>query len=195
MVVVAAGCASTDIATPSRTIPQGTAAPGTTAPQVCTPETPVVPAAGKPTVTVPATKPTSLQSTDITVGTGPEAKTGDTVKMQYVGVSAASGKEFDSSWSRNADPFSFTIGGGQVIKGWDQGVPGMKVGGRRELVIPPDLGYGASPPGTDIAANDTLIFVVDLVQVCSSSTTAGSTPATVAPASIPAEATTAPVAK
>ena len=84
--------------------------------------------------------------------------------MQYVGVNYADGKQFDASWD-NGQPFSFQLGSGQVIKGWDQGIAGMKVGGRRELIVPPDLGYGAqgSPPA--IGPNETLVFVVDLLDV------------------------------
>ena len=113
----------------------------------------------------PGTPPTQLESKDLIVGTGPAAKAGDNVSVQYVGVAYSSGKTFDSSWSRG-QPFTFTLGEGQVIPGWDQGVVGMQVGGRRELIIPPNLAYGAdAPAGSGIAANDTLIFVVDLVKI------------------------------
>ena len=98
------------------------------------------------------------------MGTGPAAKAGDTVSVQYVGVAYSSGKVFDSSWSRG-QAFQFPLGEGQVIAGWDQGVVGMQVGGRRELIIPPNLAYGAQSPGSGIAANDTLIFIVDLVKI------------------------------
>jgi len=111
-----------------------------------------------------ATPPTTLVTKDIVVGDGAEAKAGDTVKVQYVGALFDSGKEFDASWDRN-QPFSFALGGGQVIKGWDQGVEGMKVGGRRVLIIPPDLGYGAQGSPPTIPANATLVFVVDLEDV------------------------------
>lgn len=119
----------------------------------------------KPEVTVPdGEPPQQLEQTDLIEGTGAEAKSGDEVTVQYVGVGYESGEEFDSSWSRN-EPFSFTLGAGEVIPGWDQGVAGMNVGGRRELVIPPELAYGeaGSPPA--IGPNETLIFVVDLVEV------------------------------
>jgi peptidylprolyl isomerase len=174
-------CGKSDSTTqPSRTLP-GEAATSTTttakANLVCEPTTPVTPAEGKPTVTVPeGAAPTTLVITDVKVGDGAEAKTGDTVKMQYVGVAKSNGKEFDSSWKNNAEPFEFTLGQSQVIKGWDQGIVGMKVGGRRTLVIPADLAYGASPPSADIGANDTLIFTVDLEQVCSPAATPGSVP-------------------
>ncbi len=110
------------------------------------------------------TPPTTLVKKDIVVGDGAEAKQGDTVKVQYVGALYDNGTEFDASWDRN-EPFEFALGGGQVIKGWDEGVEGMKVGGRRVLVIPPDLGYGAQGSPPTIPANATLVFVVDLEDV------------------------------
>jgi peptidylprolyl isomerase len=119
----------------------------------------------KPTIDVPSgPPPTGLESTDIVEGDGATAQTGDEVKVQYVGVDYSTGEQFDASWD-NGQPFTFTLGGGQVIPGWDQGVTGMKVGGRRELIIPPDLAYGAqgSPPA--IGPNATLIFVIDLLDV------------------------------
>jgi peptidylprolyl isomerase len=118
----------------------------------------------KPTVEVPAgPPPADLQIDDIVVGDGPEATTGQLVKVHYVGVSHGTGREFDSSWSRN-DTFAFPLGAGQVIKGWDQGVAGMRVGGRRRLVIPSHLAYGSRDLGV-IKPNETLVFVVDLVSV------------------------------
>jgi len=101
---------------------------------------------------------------DLIVGTGAEAKSGDSVTVQYVGVLFANGKEFDSSW-KAGKPFTFDLGSGGVIAGWDQGVEGMKVGGRRRLIIPADLAYGeaGSPPA--IPANAALVFDVDLVSV------------------------------
>ncbi|MGK5550677.1 FKBP-type peptidyl-prolyl cis-trans isomerase [Actinomadura kijaniata] len=108
--------------------------------------------------------PQILDITDIEVGDGPEATKGSTVSMQYVGVSWSTGEEFDASWNRGA-PFTFTIGEGRVIKGWDMGIPGMKVGGRRKLVIPPHLAYGDRSPSPRIKPGETLIFVVDLVEV------------------------------
>jgi len=119
----------------------------------------------KPKVTVPSgPPPTELEEIEVEEGTGAEAKKGDTVSVQYVGVGYESEEEFDSSWSRN-EPFSFQLGAGMVIPGWDQGVAGMKVGGRRELIIPPELAYGeaGSPPA--IGPNETLIFVIDLLAV------------------------------
>lgn len=111
--------------------------------------------------------PTELVTKDLVVGDGPEAKDGDTVKVQYVGALYDDGTEFDASWTGDqpGDGFEFTLGGGQVIQGWDQGVAGMKVGGRRVLVIPPDLGYGAQGSPPTIPGDSTLVFVVDLEEV------------------------------
>jgi peptidylprolyl isomerase len=108
--------------------------------------------------------PADLQITDITVGEGPEATPGSTVSVHYVGVSHSTGEEFDASWNRG-QPFSFPLGAGRVIQGWDQGVAGMRVGGRRKLVIPPHLGYGNRGAGRAIKPGETLIFVVDLLGV------------------------------
>jgi peptidylprolyl isomerase len=108
--------------------------------------------------------PAELVVEDITVGDGDEAKAGQTVTVHYVGVSHSTGQEFDASYNRG-DAFSFPLGGGQVIGGWDQGVQGMRVGGRRRLTIPPHLGYGARGAGGVIKPNETLIFVVDLLGV------------------------------
>jgi peptidylprolyl isomerase len=119
----------------------------------------------KPSVEVPAgPPPADLEITDITVGDGPEATPGQRVSVQYVGVAHSTGKEFDSSWSRN-EPFEFALGAGHVITGWDRGVAGMKVGGRRRLVIPAKLGYGDRGAGGVIKPGETLIFVVDLLGV------------------------------
>lgn len=108
--------------------------------------------------------PADLVVEDITVGGGAEATPGSNVTVHYVGVSHASGKEFDASWNRS-QPFSFPLGGGKVIAGWDRGVAGMKVGGRRRLVIPPHLAYGDRGAGGVIKPGETLIFVVDLLGV------------------------------
>jgi peptidylprolyl isomerase len=105
-----------------------------------------------------------MQAEDLIVGTGEEAQAGDEVTVQYVGVDYRSGKEFDASWDRG-EPFKFQLGAGMVIPGWDQGVEGMKVGGRRELIIPPELAYGAAGQPPVIKPNSTLIFVVDLLEV------------------------------
>jgi peptidylprolyl isomerase len=108
--------------------------------------------------------PTDLEITDITEGSGPEATAGSTVSVHYVGVAHSTGEEFDASYNRGA-PLDFRLGVGQVIAGWDQGVQGMKVGGRRKLVIPPHLGYGDRGAGGVIKPGETLIFVVDLLGV------------------------------
>ncbi|HEV2779387.1 MAG TPA: FKBP-type peptidyl-prolyl cis-trans isomerase [Actinophytocola sp.] len=119
----------------------------------------------KPTVDrAEGAPPADLVVEDITVGQGAEAKPGSTVTVHYVGVSHTTGKEFDASWSRSA-PFTFPLGGGKVIAGWDRGVAGMKVGGRRRLVIPPHLAYGDRGAGGVIKPGETLIFVVDLLSV------------------------------
>ena len=106
--------------------------------------------------------PADLEITEIWEGDGPEAKAGDRVQVHYVGVAYSTGEEFDASWNRGT-PLEFQLGVGQVIAGWDQGVQGMKVGGRRQLVIPPELAYGDQGAGTAIAPGETLIFVCDLV--------------------------------
>ncbi|MFD5765904.1 FKBP-type peptidyl-prolyl cis-trans isomerase [Streptomyces sp. NPDC127049] len=125
----------------------------------------------KPEVEVPEGEaPTELTVRDIVVGTGPEAKPGMVLRVHYVGVTFASGREFDSSWDRG-EPYKFALGGGKVIKGWDRGVRGMRVGGRREIVVPPRLGYGKQSPTPLIPPGSTLVFVVDLV--ASYSTTTG----------------------
>ena len=121
--------------------------------------------ADKPAVEIPdGPPPTELQIDDLTVGDGPEATSGTTCTMQYVGHSWSTGKQFDASWDRG-QPFDFQLGGGQVIGGWDQGIVGMRQGGRRMLVIPPDLGYGEQGAGGVIPPGATLVFVVDLVGV------------------------------
>ena len=108
--------------------------------------------------------PAELVVTDVNVGDGAEATAGSTVSVHYVGVAHSSGEEFDASYNRGA-PLQFRLGVGQVIQGWDTGVQGMKVGGRRQLVIPPHLGYGDRGAGGAIKPGETLIFVVDLVDV------------------------------
>jgi peptidylprolyl isomerase len=119
----------------------------------------------KPEIDFPDTPPpTELVITDVTVGEGAEAAAGRTVTAHYVGVAHSSGEEFDASYNRG-EPLSFRLGVGQVISGWDQGIAGMKVGGRRQLVIPPHLAYGDRGAGSAIAPGETLIFVVDLVDV------------------------------
>ena len=109
--------------------------------------------------------PTGLQSRDIVQGKGKAAAAGDKLSVQYVGVSWSTGQEFDSSWSRGKQPFEFQLGQGMVIPGWDQGLVGMKQGGRRELVVPPDMAYGPQGQPPAIGPNETLIFIIDLQKV------------------------------
>lgn len=118
----------------------------------------------KPEIAKPAgDPPTKLYQRDIVKGKGKAAKSGDSISVQYVGVSYSTGEQFDASWDRG-DPFPFQLGQKKVIAGWDEGVVGMKVGGRRMLVIPPDLAYGAQ--GKDsIGPNETLVFVIDLEKI------------------------------
>ena len=119
----------------------------------------------KPDVTIPEGEPPAgLHIEDLVVGDGNEAVAGKAVMVHYVGVAWSSGKQFDASWDRG-DTFDFRLGQGQVIQGWDQGVQGMKVGGRRRLTIPPAMGYGAQGAGGVIKGNETLVFVVDLLGV------------------------------
>ena len=108
--------------------------------------------------------PDDLLIEEIIVGTGEEATVGQTAIVHYVGVAASNGEEFDASWNRG-ESFTFPLGGGYVIQGWDRGVVGMKVGGRRRLVIPAQLGYGDRGAGGVIAPGETLIFVVDLLEL------------------------------
>ena len=195
VLATAAACGSKDEAAPAFTIPgnanitiPGGAGSSTTttalasaAGKPCVAATDVPAAAGKPTVNVPVgPPPTTLQTTDVKVGDGAEVKAGDSVKMQYVGIACSTGKQFDSSWDRG-QPFDVTIGTGQVIKGWDQGIPGMKVGGQRLLVIPADLAYGNNPPpGSGIAPGETLVFLVQadgVTPAASAGSSSTSTPA------------------
>jgi peptidylprolyl isomerase len=119
----------------------------------------------KPIINIPADEPpTDLQIEDETLGEGAEAVKGSRVVVHYAGVAWSTGREFDASWNRG-DTFDFRLGGGEVIPGWDLGVAGMRVGGRRRLTIPPDLGYGARGAGGVIKGGETLVFVVDLVDV------------------------------
>jgi peptidylprolyl isomerase len=120
----------------------------------------------KPAVEVPPDQPPSyqLELEDLTVGSGDEAVSGRVVEVHYVGVSWKTGEQFDASWDRG-DTFKFTLGKGHVIAGWDQGVAGMKVGGRRQITIPPMLAYGKRGAGGVIGPDETLVFIVDLVGV------------------------------
>ena len=158
------------------TIPPGSSTlslPASTTPQlVCDPETVTPPDVSEaPTVEVPEGEaPTELVTTDLVEGTGTEAQPGDTVAVEYAGVLYEDGTPFDASWDRGAEPFEFQLGAGMVIQGWDQGVAGMQVGGRRMLVIPAELGYGDAGSPPVIPGGATLVFVVDLLQVCSPDT-------------------------
>jgi peptidylprolyl isomerase len=119
----------------------------------------------KPEIDFPeGAPPTDLEITDLTEGEGEEATPGRTAVVHYVGVAYSTGEEFDASWNRG-EPFAFPLGAGQVIAGWDRGVQGMKVGGRRRLVIPAERGYGDRGAGGAIAPGETLIFVVDLLDL------------------------------
>ena len=121
--------------------------------------------ATKPSVDIPAgAPPTDLVREDLVVGTGAEATAGRTVEVHYVGVAWSTKKQFDASWDRG-ETFDFPLGKGRVIRGWDEGVAGMKVGGRRRLTIPPAMGYGARGAGGAIGPNETLVFIVDLIAV------------------------------
>jgi peptidylprolyl isomerase len=122
----------------------------------------------EPTVTPPSgPAPAKLETKELIVGTGAEAKAGDSVTVNYVGVLYKDGKKFNASWE-TGKPFTFTLGKGEVIKGWDQGIVGMKVGGRRELIIPASLAYGAAGRPPTIPKNEALVFVVDLLGVSAS---------------------------
>lgn len=119
----------------------------------------------KPMVTIPDTPvPTDLMIEDEVVGEGAEATSGHTVEVHYVGISWSDGNQFDASWDRD-ETFSFPLGAGYVIPGWEKGVEGMREGGRRRMTIPPALGYGATGAGGAIKPNETLVFVVDLISV------------------------------
>jgi peptidylprolyl isomerase len=119
----------------------------------------------KPEIEFPGDEPPAdLVITEVTEGDGAEATTGSNVSVHYVGVAHSTGEEFDASYNRGA-PLQFRLGIGQVIEGWDRGVEGMKVGGRRQLVIPPHLGYGDRGAGGAIKPGETLICVVDLLDV------------------------------
>lgn len=123
-----------------------------------------IPNPNKPKVEVPdGPAPTALKIDDLKVGSGVAVKAGDEVEVHYVGVLFSNKEQFDASWDRGT-PFKFTVGQGGVIKGWDQGLLGMKVGGQRRLIIPPDLAYGPGGQGS-IPPNSTLVFVIDLLSI------------------------------
>jgi peptidylprolyl isomerase len=154
LVLALAGCGGEDesesAATPT---PKATATPANTD------------TSKKPVVTVPdELPPDELQIRDIVKGKGPKAKKGDTVSMQYVGLTWSTSVEFDASWERG-QPFTFKLGAGKVIPGWDKGIPGMQKGGRRELTIPADRAYGAQGSPPNIGPNECLRFIVDLMKI------------------------------
>jgi peptidylprolyl isomerase len=159
-----AGCGGGDDSTSSDSTASGEATSGEEA--TSTEESAeAAPEGTKPKVTVPSgPPPKKLETKELRQGDGAEAKAGDYVTVQYVGVGYDSKEQFDASWDRG-EPFSFTLGGGEVIKGWDQGIAGMKVGGQRELTIPANLAYGPAGSPPVIGPNETLIFVVDLLAV------------------------------
>jgi len=163
LALLAAGCG-----TKAADIPNGKGsasvppAPATTPPP--TPTT-TAPASPKPTITKPSgPPPKTLKIVDLKQGTGPAAKAGDQLTVNYVGVIYKTGQQFDASYD-TGQPFPFQLGAGNVIPGWDKGVVGMKVGGRRELIIPPALGYGAQGSPPKIPPNSALIFDIDLLKV------------------------------
>ena len=168
-----AGCSSSS-SSPTTTTPSTTSSSAATAtttggataiaPIPVADRSPAGTAGTAPTVVVPTSAPpTQLESADLITGSGPAVTNGDSITVQYVLATYSTHGVVQSSWT--AQPFTFTLGQGQVIPGWDQGVVGMQVGGRRELIIPPALGYGAQSPGAGIAANDTLVFVIDLQKI------------------------------
>ncbi len=176
--LLVAGCGSDSKPGADSTGTNSASAPATTTtaaattpaePKATTGQAPAVPNAAdlktKPRIATPrGAPPTSLIKKDLVVGHGPAIHTGQLASVQYVGVSWSNGSEFDASWDRG-QPFQFPLGQQQVITGWDTGVPGMKVGGRRELVIPPGQAYGAQSPGPGIGPNETLVFVIDLERI------------------------------
>ena len=158
--LTAAGCGGDDTETAEFTVE----APPAGSADAAAEEEPVS-AGKKPKVTIPdGPPPKQLETRDLKEGSGPAAKAGDSVSMAYVGVSYSTGKEFDNSYDRGA-PFDFTLGEGSVIAGWDEGIVGMKVGGRRQLTIPPGQAYGAQGQPPSIKPNETLVFIVDLLAI------------------------------
>jgi peptidylprolyl isomerase len=160
--LVAAGCGSSSSPSHSTLNPKSTERQTDSGPGTGGNALEAINARGKPTVTVPKAAATKLEIHDDIVGTGATVKPHDTVTVHYTGVGQSSGKQFDSSWDRG-QTISFSLD--QVIQGWGEGLVGMKVGGRRTLVIPGDLAYGAAPPTPDIKPNETLVFVVDLASI------------------------------
>ena len=175
LVAVPAGCGDTpdqaDTGPIPTTSPADTAPPSTNTGAIPPATTTAAPTGAekdltkKPKVKVPKGKPpTQLKIRDIVKGKGPGAEPGDTLTVQYVGVRALNGEQFDASWDKG-EPFTFGLGRGEVIPGWDAGLDGMKKGGRRELIIPADKAYGPSGGPPPIGPNETLVFVVDLKKI------------------------------
>jgi peptidylprolyl isomerase len=161
LALAAAGCGNDD----DNDKKEAATTPATASTPAATTPAPTTETATKPKVTVPSgPPPKKLEIKDLKPGSGQAAKAGDALTVQYVGVNYANGKQFDASWDRG-QPFQFQLGAGGVIPGWDEGLVGMKAGGRRELIIPPDLAYGAQGAPPDIPPNATLIFVIDLEQI------------------------------
>jgi peptidylprolyl isomerase len=161
LALAAAGCGNDD----DNDKKEAATTPATASTPAATTPAPNTETATKPKVTVPSgPPPKKLEIKDLKEGTGPAAKAGDQLTVQYVGVNYANGKQFDASWDRG-QPFQFQLGAGGVIPGWDEGLVGTKAGGRRALIIPPDLAYGAQGAPPDIPPNATLIFVIDLEQI------------------------------
>jgi len=167
LAALAAGCGSSSPTSNSaiQAAPSGSQAdvPAVSTATTTTPPTPVNPALAKEPTIAPGKgpAPTKLVVRDLVKGTGPPARAGQTLTVQYLGVLYKNGKQFDASWGKPS-PFSFTLGVGGVIKGWDRGLVGMNVGGRRQLIIPAALAYGALAQ-PKIPANSPLIFDVDLL--------------------------------
>jgi FKBP-type peptidyl-prolyl cis-trans isomerase len=168
LATIAAGCAALGLAACGSKAPGVVLAPsdGATSAPVPTIPKPPPQLAAKPAVTVPTgPAPTTLVTKDLIPGTGAAAASGKSVTVNYVGILYSNGKEFDSSW-KTGRPFApFVLGQGSVIPGWDKGLVGMRVGGRRELIIPPSLAYGKAGSPPTIPGNSTLVFVVDLLAV------------------------------
>jgi peptidylprolyl isomerase len=173
--VVVAGCGSSGggktAAIPSSNAPGASTSTPAPEPAATGPSRPQPPTPGekklgkKPPIAKPkGAPPAKLVKRDIVTGKGAVAKDGKALTMQYVGIAYSTGQEFDASWGRG-QPFKFKLGAGMVIPGWDKGIAGMRVGGRRQLVIPPDLAYGAQGQPPTIGPNETLVFDVDLLKV------------------------------
>ena len=153
------------------------------------PTTVSYPTPPKPTVKFPGTAPTELKITDLKEGTGEAAKVGDSITVHYVGVLSTDGTEFDNSYDRG-QPFTFTIGSGQVIDGWDQGLVGAKAGGQRQLDIPANLAYGDQDKGDVIKAGSALTFVIDIMAVTPAPSSSTVPATTVTPTTTPVTPTT-----